>query len=227
MKHITLFVWLSFQSFFSLAQSDTAFFKIIIPKLSISSIINPITPTVEPGFEIRFAKSFSYDFALGIQAGKNNTDNFLNQRYTKYKNEMRYYPMTLQSKKAMPFIGLEYLNFTRTYSKQSSTFYVDDHTVAYSSADVTRKINAISIVVGSQFLFLKKFTIDVFTGMGLRSRNIQYSKISPPGNANDEGGNDTGLIRFHDSDYRAGKFHTVNIPLSIRAGYELPLRRKK
>lgn len=163
----------------------------LFAKVNVGSLLDVKSPTLQTGFEYRFNKRLSGEFAVGIPivafADDQDTDSTYH-RYYKLRAELHFFP-----KSRFFYIGPDLLFMRKKQSKYGGHVRLKDaHDYNYTYAELEKTVVAFGMKIGKIFPFSEKWNLDASFAIGTRIVDMTI--------------NATGLDR------RTGLFSTLIIP---------------
>ncbi|MGB8192028.1 MAG: DUF3575 domain-containing protein [Chitinophagaceae bacterium] len=134
--------------------------------LNITSLLDPITPTLQPGIEYRFSEKLSGELTFGIPVkmweGTSKTDSTYN-RYYKLKTELRFFPSN-----RFFYVGPAVFLTKKKYSDYDGGFSDGGDYYSYDFAKLDKTVIGIAIKAGRVFPLSEVFNLELFAGIGSR-----------------------------------------------------------
>ena len=151
-------------------------------KFSPLSLIDEVSfPTMQGAIELSLAKKISWHNEFGVKYRKpfnEKTDtNFLSSRGFKVKTEVRYYFKEASSSDFLRLQGY-YLGanvyFLRDIHNAETRYYYqqDSSSIKIDNFGIKKIIWGTNLLVGKQFAVGKTFLIDIYSGSGVRFRDM-------------------------------------------------------
>jgi len=181
MKKTFLIIGILFLSQLSFSQDSTKFE--ILLRINPQAIINPYTPTIQSGIEMRFNRKFALEFDYGHQFNKfelwknDNKDN-LNRNYYKLKFGAKYYPINQQFSEKfdmLPYIGIAYFYIPNYYTLRNDWFTDSNgNQYTFDAVDIFKETNIITLKLGAEYVISKRLNIDFSGEVGLRNARVSH-----------------------------------------------------
>ncbi len=185
------------------------------------ALFDPVTATVQAGFQKtitrRFAVAFDYGLqmpALSIYYKKSERQDY---RYSKSMLELKYYLKKVRRMEAADgyhYVSLRGFYFPQTYTKTNDYVTLDDVSYHYDVSNIKRTVFSFDALFGYQ-LYSKRFSYNPYVGLGLRSITIQHHAqgLQPGFEA------DIPDFHFTSLDRQQGTFLRPDLVLGFRFGY--------
>lgn len=180
-----------------------------------------------PGLELSAEKGMGNRFTSQIMASY-----LLPVRFTDIGNDfqpnIKGYRLAIEErmylKKFAPvgsYLGFEF-NYMKNkfqdiveYSSYSGYFFPMSHKTYSDSLGITKQTYSFTLKFGHQFFVKKGISLDLFTGFGLRYKDVRHFNLSHPKEE---------IFMSNDPDIlyignKRGKYWTINVPLSLRIGW--------
>lgn len=150
----------------------------IIAKLNLLSLIDPETPTLQPGIEVKFNNRLSGEFSVGLPLGYGSEESDSTYfRFYKLKAELRYFPF---ERRAVYFASeLSYVS--RERDEFGGIFVGKDREIyGYDYAQIDKSIFALAFKAGAVLPFRKnsRWLMDFFMGAGPRFANTEIKAVN-------------------------------------------------
>jgi hypothetical protein len=186
MRKAFLFIFFGvFVSFLLNAQKATQENKWAV---SLSGALIPLPVQdfgIQPGVAYKINNRLSVLTELTFRVGKkdNPDSEALDKRYFRIRSGLRY---NLSGKRKIlnPYIGLQCSYAFRKFTDVKYGFYYDDlpgdSVYFYDKAEINSPVATLSFQWGALLYLGEKFSLDLFTGAGLRFINTTYSNVENP-----------------------------------------------
>ncbi len=140
---------------------------------------------IQPGIMYKFNDRISLLTEITLRVGnKADADSeAVDKKYLRIQPELRY---NLRSKKRIrnDYLGFRFSYASRSFSDVNGGFYATqnpgDEGFFYDRAKINSPVVTSSIQYGTILSSSKRFSIDVFIGLGLRFVNTEYTDVSNP-----------------------------------------------
>ncbi|MFT3679496.1 MAG: DUF3575 domain-containing protein [Ferruginibacter sp.] len=195
----------------------------------LALIDDPSFPTIQAGIEYKLSKRFSWYNEAGIKYRQStmetNDTSFVHSAGFKFKTECRYY---YKNRQEDIFKGLYYaINFFLTRDRYNNELnyynrYDSAGPLLHDIIGVKKNVWGMNILFGKQKMLGRKWSLDMYAGMGFRHRNIRtihqefdsaYHDLQSPVDLN------VPFIR-DEADSRGGSRTLFNFTAGIRFGYK-------
>ena len=220
MKQVKLFFFFSLSILFLYTRSsaqETIEKKTIVIKFSPLCLVDPNYPAIQVGAEFRINNAFSYQQEIGYivrNLYKDPSDNIPSGSGIKIRSEVRKYALLNKDDANMDglYVALEAF-YTYTYFYRNGTFELDNGDECQDIYKINKHVLGMNGKIGYQKIFSSGITIDMYVGIGLKYRKINYLDK-----------NCDGIIKYP-ADYlfasaeMEGEKIVFNIPMSIKLGY--------
>jgi len=146
-------------------------------KLNIASMLDPLTPTLQPGIEYKISRRLSTEVLFGIPVIGHNHSQVTDStyyRYYKVKGELRFYPAD-----RFFYVGPQLFFTNRRQSKYDGVVRGQDgRDYQYRYAELNRNIFGFIFKAGRIFPLSEKWNIDGSFGFGPRLVDLKLNATS-------------------------------------------------
>lgn len=151
----------------------------VLIKLCPVALIDEVSfPTIQAGIEFKISKKLSWYNEFGIKYRKSyyekSDTNFVTSNGFKAKTEIRYYlknnnETNLEGK----YFAVNAFLTKDTHNTEIGYFYNGNTSLLKTDAfGVKKTVFGLNFIYGYQELLTKKISVDIYTGLGIRFRNI-------------------------------------------------------
>jgi hypothetical protein len=190
---------------------------VVAQKLSIKfspfSLLDPGTPTVMMGAEMRVSRTWAVELDYGLKTNTGvlhwNVDKS-RYHYFKLRSEVKYYLPFWRNNKYVAIAGFY---VPQSYDDTNNTYYDPNIKYRYDKAHVDKNVYGLCLKIGWVKKLSQRFSFEVFAGVGVRFVDMEFTNVEGKTEAID------GLNEWFSKNDMAGRQTLLHLETGLKINY--------